>query len=67
MKEEILKGKYKALENDYDLLWIKLKKIEKYIENINRNDMGFWVEDERGIDNFIDTKEDILRIIQGKD
>jgi len=67
MREAILQEKLKALQNDYDDLLIKLKKIEKYFSELNIHQVGFWIEDEEGRDTFIDVKQDILDIIKKKE
>ena len=77
MKEAILQQKYKALDNDFNeiikelkkeehinlVLKVALDKIKNNIKKIDSN-IGYWIENEEGIDIFINIKDNILEIIK---
>ena len=77
MKEAILQQKYKALNNDFDEIIKELKReehtslvlklaLDKIKNNLKKvdNNIGYWIENEEGIDIFVNVKDNILEIIK---
>lgn len=76
MNEAILRQKHKALQNDFDDILRELKREEHTslvlkvaLDNIKNNlkkvdNVGYWIENEEGIDIFVDVKDIILEIIK---
>ena len=71
IKEQITYQRYKALEKDFNnvikintIYKTALDRINEYLKRINNQNIGYWVEDESGVDIFIDVKDDIYDILK---
>jgi hypothetical protein len=71
IKEQITYQRYKALEKDFNsvikintIYKTALDRINEYLKRINNQNIGYWIEDENGVDIFIDVKDDIYDILK---